>query len=111
MKAYLIAHPTYLTGVGANDTLPSNSQGYGMPNMSAMFDDASRYLLDQSVTFDNSDPAVVTNVRYIGLPKNKLRREGAKPDPRAEVKYEPQRARYTDIIGMPVGEGDDDEAE
>jgi hypothetical protein len=54
MKAYLIAHPTYLTGVSANDTLPSNSQGYGMPNMSRMFDDAAKYLLDQSVTFDNS---------------------------------------------------------
>ncbi len=54
MKAYLIAHPTYLTGVGANDTLPSNSQGYGMPDMTAMFDDAAKYLLDQSVTFDNS---------------------------------------------------------
>ena len=54
MKAYLIAHPTYLTGVSANDTLPSNSQGYGMPNMSLMFDDASKYLLDQSVLFDNS---------------------------------------------------------
>ncbi len=54
MKAYLIAHPTYLTGVDANDSLPSNSQGYGMPNMSAMFDDAAKYVLDQSVTFDNS---------------------------------------------------------
>lgn len=54
MKAYLIAHSTYLTGVDANDTLPSNSQGYGMPNMTDMFDDAGKYLLDQSVTFDNS---------------------------------------------------------
>ena len=54
LKAYLIAHPTYLTGVGANDTLPSNSQGYGMPNMSAMFDDTAKFLLDQSVIFDNS---------------------------------------------------------
>jgi hypothetical protein len=54
MKAYLIAHPTYLTGVDANDTLPSNSQGYGMPVMGAMFDDASKYLLNQEVTFDNS---------------------------------------------------------
>ena len=53
MKAYLIAHPTYLTGVGANDTLPSYSQGYGMPNMTAMFDDADKYLLDQTVTLDN----------------------------------------------------------
>ncbi len=54
MKAYLIAHPTYLTGVSANDTLPSNNQGYGMPNMSLMFDTADKYLLDQSVIFDNS---------------------------------------------------------
>ncbi|MFW9817951.1 MAG: S8 family serine peptidase, partial [Candidatus Thorarchaeota archaeon] len=54
MKAYLIAHPTYLTGVSANDTLPSNSQGYGMPNMSLIFDDASKYLVNQSVLFDNS---------------------------------------------------------
>lgn len=54
MKAYLIAHPTYLTGVSANDTLPSNNQGYGMPNMSDMFDDTTKYLLDQSVTFDET---------------------------------------------------------
>jgi hypothetical protein len=54
MKAYLLAHPTYLTGAGANDTLPSNSQGYGMPDMSAMFDDAAKFLVDQSVTFDHS---------------------------------------------------------
>jgi hypothetical protein len=54
MKAYLLAHPTYLTGVSANDTLPSNSQGYGMPNMTAMFDDSAKFLLDQDVTFDNS---------------------------------------------------------
>lgn len=54
MKAYLIAHPTYLKGVWANDTLPSNSQGYGMPNMMSMFDGANKFLLDQSVVFDNS---------------------------------------------------------
>ena len=54
MKAYLIAHPTYLTGVSANDTLPSNNQGYGMPNMGEMFDDTSKFLLNQSEWFDNS---------------------------------------------------------
>jgi len=60
----------------------------------------------------SNDPGL-SNVRYIGMPKNKLRREGAKPDPRAEVKYEPQRARYSDIVGMPVGteEGTPDETE
>jgi len=54
MKAYLIAHPTYLTGVSANDTLPSNNQGYGMPNLTGLFDDAGKYVLNQSFTFDNS---------------------------------------------------------
>lgn len=54
MKAYLVAHPTYLTGVSANDDLPSNSQGYGMPNMGLMFDDTLKFLYDQSVTFDNT---------------------------------------------------------
>ncbi len=54
MKAWMMAHPTYLTGVSANDNLPSNSQGYGMPNMTLMFDDTPKVLLDQSETFDNS---------------------------------------------------------
>jgi len=54
IKAYLIAHPTYLTGVAANDKLPSNNQGYGMPDMDLAFDDTSRFLVNQSVVFDNS---------------------------------------------------------
>ncbi|MCL4839885.1 MAG: S8 family serine peptidase, partial [Thermoanaerobaculia bacterium] len=54
MKAYLMAHPTYLTGVGANDTLPSNSQGYGMPTLGLLFDDAQKFVLDQSEVFDNT---------------------------------------------------------
>lgn len=47
-----------------------------------------------------NDPGF-SNVRYIGLPKNKLRREGAAPDPRATVKYEPEKARYSDIPEIP----------
>ena len=54
MKAYLVAHPTYLTGVSANDSLPSNSQGYGMPNMGLMFDDTQKVVVDQSTIFDNT---------------------------------------------------------
>ncbi|HEX9616990.1 MAG TPA: S8 family serine peptidase, partial [Anaerolineales bacterium] len=54
LKAYLIAHPTYLTGASANDTLPSNKQGFGMPNLGIAFDGAPRYLLDQTVAFNNS---------------------------------------------------------
>lgn len=52
-KAYLLAHTdTYLTGDGANDSLPSNSQGFGMPSMSAAFDDTPKYMLDQTQILD-----------------------------------------------------------
>jgi len=54
MKAWMMAHPSYLTGLSANDTLPSNSQGYGMPNMTDMFSDTPKVLLDQSEVFDNT---------------------------------------------------------
>lgn len=54
MKAWMMAHPKYLTGVSANDTLPSNAQGYGMPNMTDMFDATPKVVLDQSETFDNT---------------------------------------------------------
>ncbi|HEX5123897.1 MAG TPA: S8 family serine peptidase [Rhodanobacteraceae bacterium] len=53
-KAWLIAHPTYLTGVSGNGNLPTNNQGYGMPNMSIMFDATPKVLLDQSETFTAS---------------------------------------------------------
>lgn len=54
IKAYLIAHTRYLTGLSANDTLPSNAQGYGLPDMSVAFDETPRRLVDQSMVFDAS---------------------------------------------------------
>lgn len=54
MKAWLIAHPTYLTGKDGNDTLPSNAQGFGMPNMQSLFDATSTWLLDQSQILGDS---------------------------------------------------------
>ncbi len=54
MKAWLIDHPSYLDGSGANDDLPSYGQGYGMPNMADMFSDTPKFIDDQSTTFDNT---------------------------------------------------------
>ena len=45
----------------------------------------------------SNDPNL-QNSRFIGLPKNKLRREGGPSDPRAEVLYQPGRARYSDLM-------------
>lgn len=42
------------------------------------------------------DPAY-ENARFIGVPKNKLRREGADGDPKAVVSYKPHIARYEDV--------------
>lgn len=48
LKAYLINAATYMTGVGANDTLPSNSQGMGRMDLARSFDGAARILVDQT---------------------------------------------------------------
>lgn len=48
MKAYLIAHPTYLTGASGNGNLPTNAQGYGMPNLEAMFSDTPTHIVNQT---------------------------------------------------------------
>jgi hypothetical protein len=56
MRAFLTANARYLTGQGANDTLPSNNQGFGMPDMTRAFSVRDRILLDQDQTplFDES---------------------------------------------------------
>ncbi|MEP6880612.1 MAG: hypothetical protein ABI866_01400, partial [Dokdonella sp.] len=54
MKAWMMAFPTYLTGVAANDTLPSNKQGYGMPNLGDMFSETPTFVLNQTKVFDNT---------------------------------------------------------
>jgi hypothetical protein len=54
IKAYMMAHTSYLTGTGASGTLPSNSQGYGMPTGELLFGNTPRILHDQSAIFDDS---------------------------------------------------------
>ena len=46
-KAFLLNSTRYLTGVGANDTLWSTSQGFGEVNLATAFDGVARVLRDQ----------------------------------------------------------------
>ncbi len=46
-KAYIINSARYMTGVAANDTLPSNNQGFGMMNLGTAFDGTPRIIRDQ----------------------------------------------------------------
>jgi hypothetical protein len=48
MKAYLMAHPTYLTGLSGNGNLPTQAQGYGMPNLQAMFAETPTFLANET---------------------------------------------------------------
>ncbi len=54
IKALLMNSASYMTGDGANDTLPSNNQGMGLMNLGRTFDGASRLLTDQTQTFSSS---------------------------------------------------------
>jgi hypothetical protein len=47
-KAYLVNATRYLTGVSANDTLPSNNQGYGEVYLGRAFDGSPHIIIDQS---------------------------------------------------------------
>ena len=47
VKAYLTNSARYLNGTGANDTLPSNSQGMGSANLGMAFDGVQRIIRDQ----------------------------------------------------------------
>lgn len=50
-KAFLMNSTRYMTGTGANDTLPSNSQGMGEVDLTRAFDTASRVLVDEAQVF------------------------------------------------------------
>ena len=54
VKAYLQNSATRMTGAGANDTLPSNSQGMGRMDLGRAFDGSQRILVDQTQTFGST---------------------------------------------------------
>lgn len=54
VKATLMNSATWMTGTGANDTLPSNNQGMGRMNLARTFDDTPRLAIDQTRTFDGA---------------------------------------------------------
>ena len=55
LKAYLLHAARHMTGVFANDNLPSNSQGYGIINLGFAFDQsAGRYFIDQTEILSSS---------------------------------------------------------
>ncbi|MBI4469604.1 MAG: S8 family serine peptidase [Acidobacteria bacterium] len=60
-KAYLVNSARYLTGFNANDSLPSNSQGFGALSLSMAFDDAQRLIFDQRKVLQETGDTFVFN--------------------------------------------------
>lgn len=60
-KAFLMVTPTYMTGVGANDTLPSNSQGYGRLDVGRAFSGASNIRVDETQVFGAAGETYTTS--------------------------------------------------
>jgi uncharacterized repeat protein (TIGR01451 family) len=56
-KAVLMNSARYMTGTGAGDTLPSNSQGMGLLDLGCAFDGTARILKDQTERFTASGQA------------------------------------------------------
>jgi subtilisin-like proprotein convertase family protein len=54
LKALLLNSPRYMTGLGANDTLPGNGQGWGHINLGMAFDSVARKVIDQSTVFSGT---------------------------------------------------------
>jgi hypothetical protein len=63
LKAYLTNSARYLDGNGANDTLPSSSQGSGEIDLGRAFDGVARSLVDQQVKLTESGQLYLVEAR------------------------------------------------
>ncbi len=54
VKAFLTSTTSYMTGVGAGDSLPSLRQGWGLLNIGRALDDAPKQLIDQTQILSSS---------------------------------------------------------
>lgn len=88
----------------ATSQISSEGDGLLYPTLGMLKDSKTgkQGACDFQIMVGASNAPEYANYRYIGLPKNKLRREGRPGDPRQEVIFEPQKARYTDVEDLPT---------
>lgn len=84
----------------ATSQISADGDGLQYPTMSMLKDSKTgkQGACDFIIMIGASNDPGYNSMRWIGVPKNKLRRDGGLADPRAPVKYEPMRARYDDIL-------------
>lgn len=90
VKAYLLTHVTRVThDASFPDSYPNDHQGFGLPDLARAFDQAPRYILDQSVRFDNSGETW-TFEGTVGDPSRPVRIMLAYTDQAGQVGTSPQ---------------------
>lgn len=83
----------------ATSQISNEGDGLQFPTLGMLKDSKTgkQGACDFQLMIGASNDVNLAGYRYIGLPKNKLRREGEAGDPRATVNFKPQIARFDDV--------------
>lgn len=83
----------------ATSQISNEGDGLQFPTLGMLKDSKTgkQGACDFQIMIGASNDPNLAGLRYIGLPKNKLRREGTVGDPRATVSFIPQKARFEDV--------------
>jgi replicative DNA helicase len=92
----------------ATSQISNEGDGLQFPSLGMLKDSKTgkQGACDFQLMIGASNDQNLAGLRYLGLPKNKLRREGSLGDPRATVNFKPQVARFCDVPVLMGGESD-----
>lgn len=87
----------------ATSQISNEGDGLQYPSLGMLKDSKTgkQGAADFQIMIGASNDPNLSAARFIGMPKNKLRREGAAGDPRCEVVFNGNKSRYDDI---PIGD-------
>jgi replicative DNA helicase len=80
----------------ASSQISNEGDGLQFPSLGMLKDSKTgkQGACDFQIMIGASNDAGLQGYRFIGMPKNKIKREGAQGDPRATVLFDGERARY-----------------
>ncbi|ASV44557.1 DNA helicase [Agrobacterium phage Atu_ph03] len=85
----------------ATSQISNDGDGLMFPTMGMLKDSKTgkQGACDMQLMIGSSNDPTYANARFIGLPKNKMSRPGIPEDPRQEVHFNRDTARFTDVAG------------
>ena len=88
----------------ATSQISADGAGLQFPQMHMLKDSKTgkQGACDFQIMIGSKDDPQWGSIRWVSIPKNKLRRDGHPSDPRAIVQFDPARVRFTDVDQSPV---------